>query len=177
MLVLQCTRKVAKRFKIKLEPLPENLYQTHLGVWYVNYAKILRYKFLIFMNDPTLYSLPVYIRKVSDVKDMGELFKENLLYALLNEGIDERLVRAKLREYDPVVYTKTSSRRILGHMNDIILNLESYIELEIYMTQGYMDILQIVQHVQKKLNRIPQRALNWGFAADAIKESLERSES
>lgn len=169
MLLLQCTQKVSRLFGLKLQGLPDKPNETILGIWYANHFVLFGLDFLLFVNDPTLYTLPIYIR---DKKQQGNLereFKKGIFYALVADGISECRVRDKLAEYEPTIYTKTSSRRMLGHMNDLGRNMYFYIEHAIYKNDRVVDMLSI----QRLLNRIPQRAIGWKYAVDAMRESFE----
>ena len=169
MLLLQCTRKVSRLFGLKLQELSDNPIETVLGVWYVNHLVLFGGDFLLFVNDPTLYTLPIFIRDKKQQRDLAREFKRRIFYALVADGISEHRVRDKLAEYEPTIYTKTSSRRILGHMNDLGRNMYFYIERMIYEGDRVVDMLS----VQRLLNRIPQRTIGWKYAVDAMRESFE----
>ena len=171
MLLLQCTRKVSRVFGLELQPLPDNPGETGLGVWYVNYTELFGGDFLLFVNDPTLYALPIYIQDREQQRDIGEEFRRHIFYALVADGIKEHLVREKLAEYEPTIYTKTNSRRMLGHMNDLMRSMSVYVERDVYDGSGVVNMLSI----QQLLNRIPQRAIGWGYAVEAMKEGFRKA--
>ncbi len=152
-----------------MQEIPGKPNKTVFGVWYVNSARFFRRDFVLFVNDPTLYSIPIYIQDKEQRKDIVREFKKNLYYGLVADGISEYQVKEKLAEYEPLIYTKTSNRSILGHMNDLMQNMYSYIEREIHRTGDVVSMLSI----QPLLNRIPQRTIGWKCAVEAMRESFK----
>ena len=170
MLLLQCTRKVSKRFGLRLENVPETPIPTSLGVWYVNLLEdVWGYDFLLFVNNPTLYTLAVPIWDPKSPPNLESAFKQHLFSAWIAEGFHTDLVARKIAEYEPTIYAKTSSRRILGHLNSQTKNLYAYIEQAIDVYEGVVNLATI----QQRLNRIPQQALDWNYAIEALRAHLK----
>lgn len=167
MLQFQCTQKVSKLFDVTLQDLPSEPNNTVFGVWYVNYFTLLGSGFLLFVNDPTLYSVPIYISGVKSKINIEIEFKENLQYDLVTDGIREDIVMGKLAEFEQVIFTKTTSRSILGCMNDLKQNMYFYVEREISKSETIQ-----MHTIQKLLNRIPQRTIGWNYAVEAMRESV-----
>ena len=168
MLQLQCTQKTFKFMGRKPQNLPEEPNATPLGVWYAKAIDIGGMDYLIFVNDPTLYAVLVnYLYTIMGIS-IEALFKDQLFAALTADGVSEATALAKIYALDPTIFTKTSSRSILGTMNDLVHNLYACMELD-YEVTGFVDLFDI----QKRLNRIPQRYLEWGFAYEKMREVLQ----
>ena len=137
-----------------------------LGNWYVNMFMIDRRKVLIFMNEKTLLSFIVYGIKKANIEHIHEIFLKCLNQVLLMEGVDYSVINKLNDEYVALSYTKTNSKKILGNMTDLV-NLYTHF---IYYEGGLKacDMLEIIH----KINKIPQRNLEWGYAIDATKELL-----
>ena len=167
MLQIQCTQKTFKLFGLAPDHLPETQNETVLGIWYANIITFWDNDFLLFVNDPTLYAVPIHIPDVSSQTNINTLFKDNLFYFLLSDEVDESIAQAKIAELEPTIFTKTTSRGILGTMN----NLKQIIY--IYMEREMEDSGSInMRKIQNLLNRIPQRTIGWKYAVEAMREHL-----
>jgi len=169
MLQLQCTQKTFKFLGLAQQDLPDEPNTTPLGVWYVNVVNVWGIDFMLFVNDPTLYAVPVFYRDTRIGLSIEEIFKERLFTALAADGLREETARATIDGLDPIIFTKTTSRSMLGSMNDLIYSLCVYIELD-YEGLDSFDLFDI----QQQLNRIPQRKIGWGFAVDAMRDNLQQ---
>lgn len=168
MLQLQCTQKTFKFMGRKPQNLPEEPNETPLGVWYAKAIDIGGMDYLIFVNDPTLYAVLVnYLYTIMGIS-IEALFKDQLFAVLTADGVSEMTARTKIEALDPTIFTKTSSRSILGTMNDLVYNLSVCIRLD-YEASSLFDLVDI----QKKLNRIPHRYPEWGFADEKMREVLQ----
>lgn len=168
MLQIQCTQKVFKLYKIQLQDIPVEHISTKFGVWYVNSFILFRKSFLLFVNDPTLYSVPIYISGSKRRINLEKKFKENLFYALLDDGISEQEVSKKIAEFGEAIYTKTTSRSILGCMNDLM-------QIMYYRAESELENAGVIRmrKIQNSINRVPQRTIGWEFAVDTMRESFE----
>jgi hypothetical protein len=92
-----------------------------------------------------------------------------LFIALVADGVSEKTALSRIDDLDPTIFTKTTSRSMLGSMNDMIYNLHFYIKRDIEVS-GVIDLLDI----QQRLNRIPQRKIGWKYAVEAMRENLQQ---
>lgn len=87
--------------------------------------------------------------------------------SLAFDGIDQKRIQRLLDEHDQGVFVKTTSRSMLGSMNDLT-NI-----FLIHMDSDIADYNQIDLHkIQTALNRIPQRKIGWMFSVEAMNKSL-----
>ena len=167
MLQIQCTQKIFKAFGIVPNEIPEKLNQTTLGVWCVNLITLWENDFLFFINNPTLYVVPVHVVGSISQINIGMLFKENLLHFLKADEENDSIVQGKIAELAPIIFTKTTDRGTLGTMNNLKQIMDVYMEREIEKSSS-VNMLEI----QQKLNRIPQRPIGWKYAVEAMREQL-----
>ena len=167
MLQIQCTQKVFKSFGIVPDEIPKNLNQTLLDVWSVNLITLWENYFLFFINNPTLYVVPIHVHGSISEINIGTLFNENLGYFLKADGENDSIVQGKIAELEPVIYTKTTGRGTLGTMNNLKQIMDVYMGREIEKSSS-VNMLEI----QQKLNRIPQRPIGWKYAVEAMREQL-----
>lgn len=167
MLQIQCTQKIFKLFEFAPDNLPKKTNTTILGIWYASIRTFWDNDFLLLVNDATLYAIPIHIPNVSPQIDIAALFKDNLLYFLIADEITESYAHAKIAELEPTIFTKTTSRGILGTMNNLNQIMYVYIERELE-DSGSINMLR----VQNLLNRIPQRTIGWKYAVETMREHL-----
>ncbi|MBC8336803.1 MAG: hypothetical protein H8E29_16190 [Anaerolineales bacterium] len=167
MLQIQCTQKVFKAFGFTPEEIPERPNKTVLGVWHANLITFWDNDFLLFVNNSTLYAVPIHVPDVRSQINIGVLFKENLHNFLITDEVSERVVQAKIAELESTIFTKTTGRGILGTMNNLKQIMDFYIERK-FENLGSIKMLEL----QKHLNRIPQRTIGWKYAVEAMRELL-----
>ena len=168
MLQIQCTQKALKAFGIIPNEIPEMPNQTVLGVWHVNLITLWENKFLFFINNPTLYAVPIHVPAPRPKINIGTLFKENLSYFLKADKVNDSVLQGKIAKLEPIIFTKTTGRGILGTMNNLKQIMDIYMEREIE-NSNLVNMLE----VQQKLNRIPQRPIGWKYAVEAMREQLQ----
>jgi len=167
MIQLRCTAKAQKQLGIKPSELGDiKDPDSTLGNWYLNLFTIDRRKTFLFMNDKTLLSFILFGVKKSNTIHIYEIFLKALNQLLLMEGFDTDVINKINDEYLDLEYTKTSSKKLLGNMNDIMDNYKYSIQIEGGFK--YCNLNTIIY----KINRMPQRNIGWKYSIDAAKELL-----
>ena len=166
MMQLKCTQKLLDFAGLKPAPLPE-VNDTLLGGWHVNTDVIGRYRFLLFLNDKTLYCLVGVIPATEKTAHLPVMFRHLLASAMLKNGVDSAHIERVAREYVEEMITKTDSRKVLGNLNDMF-NQTCYVIEDAVNKNRPVDLPEIENH----LNRIPQRNIGWRFSVDVFKEIL-----
>jgi hypothetical protein len=163
MLTLQCTQKLLKELKVDLSPVKDT---DPITLWHANLLTLDRRKCVLFTNDQTRYSFLVPGLKKPDFQRIGEIFLDNLFRCMLNEGIAQKGVENVLNKCSTYCFTKTSSKSVLGSMNDIadIINRTVYHDGGLANTD--------ISEMMMRLNRMPMKPLDYGFSVDAFKEML-----
>ncbi len=163
MLTLQCTQKLLKELKSDLSPVKDT---DPVTLWHANLLTIDRRKCVLFTNDQTRYSFLVPGLKKPDFQRLGEIFLDNLFRCMLNEGIAQKGIEKVLNSCSSYCFTKTSSKSVLGTMNDIA----DIIKWTVYHDGGLANT--DISEMMMKLNRMPMKPLDYGFSVYAFKEML-----
>ena len=106
------------------------------GEWYANTIPTFRGDVFLFTNDPSLLSV---VLPLSWDLDLEKNFKDRVLNLYRRLGFPEEIINHESNEMSAFIYTKTASRSILGVMNDVAYNLQSWAEEVI---PGFGDTLQ-----------------------------------
>ncbi|MDZ7736646.1 MAG: hypothetical protein U5P41_11495 [Gammaproteobacteria bacterium] len=164
-----CAKKVQDFLKLKADDLAEPVESEEgFGAWYVNHFQVDRRKCLIFMNEKSLLSFILFGVKKSNTKK--ETFHELCLNGVFQlfeiEGFPIDYINVILDNSKQSRYMKTTDRKTLGNLNDLIFLYEHRI-----LSDGgleYCDLTEIIM----KINRTPQRNIGWGYSVDKAKEIL-----
>jgi hypothetical protein len=120
MAFIQCTKKLLD----EIPPTEEIDHKpTLLGNWHANMIRIERRKCVLFTNDETLYSLFVPMLKKPQFQNLTAVFMENLISTLKHEELDQYVAQIVSEYENNLAITKSSSRSILGYMNDFVNSL------------------------------------------------------
>jgi len=168
MLQLRCTGKVIKGLSLKSDDLSEvKKNDTILGNWYVNIFTIDRRKTFLFVNERTLLSFIVFGIKKSNINKIHSTFIHGIAQLLSIEEIEKNLIESVLDDYIEMEFTKTDSRKILGNMNDLMYLYKHFI----YNAGGLKQCE--VGEIILRINRTPQRNIDWAYSIEAVKEILK----
>ena len=126
MAIIRCTAKLLN--ELGTDQLTEPGQSPSLWDWHAKLLRIERKKWVLFTNDQTLYSFFVRFVKRPLLPDFTEVFRLGLFKSLMGEGFAEPLVEYALRDHRDVVIAKTTSRSVLGSMNDLAFQLKCLIE-------------------------------------------------
>jgi len=168
MIQLRCTKKVQDFIGIKKDNLCEiSECETMLGNWMVNIFIQDRRKVICFMNERTLLSFVLTGVKKTKAKEALESFPIGLSQLLTFEAIDSGAIESLIQDSSKIEITATNSRKLLGNMNDLIYLYQSLITAEGGL--GHCDMTSIIM----KINRTPQRVLDWGNSITVTKALLQ----
>jgi Domain of unknown function (DUF6933) len=101
-----------------------------LGNWYANLLRIDRKKCLLFTNEKTLYSFLIPGVEKENLKNIVDEFLMHLNLNLQAEGFGLEVINRVMREYQDIGFAKTTSKHILGAMNQLALEYEVLIEMK-----------------------------------------------
>ena len=163
MLTLQCTQKLLKELKADISPVKD---MDPISLWHANLLTLDRRKCVLFTNDQTRYSILVPVLKKPDFQHLGEVFLDNLFRCMLNDGIDQKGVERVLDSCSSHCFTKTTSRSVLGTMNEIAF----YIECWLAEVGGLRNT--DISKLNMDINRMPIKPLDYGYSVDALRRHL-----
>lgn len=170
MLTLKCTKKVQDYLKLKASDLAEPVQgEDGFGAWYVNQFYVDRRKCLVFMNEKTLLSFFLFgMKKMNTRKETFPDLCLNGIFQLLKiEDFSGESINVLFESAREFRYMKTTDRKALGNLNDLMFLYEHMI-----LSEGgleYCDLTEII----RRINRTPQRNIGWGYSIDKAKEALD----
>jgi hypothetical protein len=164
--LIRCTQKLLKELNIK--PWDEETTPSQLGDWHANLLHLEGRKCVLFTQDQTLYSFFVPGLKKGDFEQLEGIFRQQLFRYLVNEGFEQPKIEQILTEYQTIRFAKTTSRSVLGSMNDITFRLKYQISAIGGLSQLNLDTFT------QALNRVPMSAIKYRFSIEAVKSQLEQ---
>jgi hypothetical protein len=136
-----------------------------LGPWHANLIYIDRKKCVLFTNDKTLFNFLVPDVARGQLKELDKLFRSWLECIVSDEGFDFELKEKILSEYQEIGYSDTTSKRVLGSMNELAFHYKHMI-----LSGGGVHSYQVPEII-RKLNRMPMGALGYQYSIEALKAS------
>ena len=122
MVVLRGTKKVLRYLSAPVDTPGESA--TALGDWYVNRIVVGRQPLLLLVSS---ISLLAALEVARDVRSLPGRLTAVVAERLLRLGVGEDLVQAEVAAMDSVAVAKTSSRSVLGFMNDFAQAVPFYL--------------------------------------------------
>ena len=115
MVILKCTKRLLSRLDESetQRPPPST---NRLGDWYAKPLETNAGELVIFANEKTLLSVAIPMSEVAQLKSIFRLRVYNLLRLL---GIPMAQAELEIAAYNEVGLAKTTSRRVLGSLNEI----------------------------------------------------------
>ncbi len=166
--IIQCTEKLRKEMGLKnSELVAVQVGEPVLSAWHANLVFIDRRKCVVFVNDKTRFNFIVTDVNRAYIRDLKKMFFDNIYPVLAQEGFTERQREKIFCETEGIYYTKTSSKSVLGTMNELVFHYE-YSILEAGGVHSYR-----VPAIISRLNHIPISALKLVFPVEAMKAEVE----
>ena len=164
MQILHCTGKLRKEMGLKNSDLTEaETEPSFLGSWHANLIYAKRKKAVLFVDDKTLFNFIAINLKRNEIKDLSNIFRENLYQTLTLEGFSAEKIKKTMAEYETIQYDKTRNRSVLGSMNDYAFHYKYHIQNGEFLP----DIIH-------KLNRMPMGALKYAYPIDELRKALSK---
>ncbi|PVV14337.1 MAG: hypothetical protein B6D72_04200 [gamma proteobacterium symbiont of Ctena orbiculata] len=171
MQLIRCTKKLQKEMGLKQPDLcAEEPRFSYLGPWHANLFHIDRRKCVLFINDKTLFNFIVPDVPRSQIKELDKLFKNHLSCVLAAEDFAEEERARILSEYDEGGFANTSSKSVLGSMNDLAFHYKYSI-----LNAGGVHS-PTVPEIIRQLNRMPMGSLKYVFPIEALKDLYQTIE-
>jgi len=167
MIQLRCTQKLLKEIRItKSEVSDISQGDSILGNWYANIFSVDRRKAIVFVNEKTFLSFIVYGISKRNIKDIKEIFINVLCQLLSLESFSKNDIENTMKGCEEIQYTVTNSKTVLGNVNDIVKLYKHFI-----LYEGGLKSCNLFEIIAK-INRTPQRNLNWSNSIETVKEII-----
>lgn len=98
----------------------------------------------------------------AQIKNLGELFREGLGKALLDEGFDGALIRRLIDECRDIQFGKANNKSVLGAMNDHVRSAKWKV-----LCDGGLEKCDYTRLI-KKLNRTPFSTRKFAYAIEEL---------
>ena len=155
MIKIQCTRKLTEKFDIKIK---NDIICGDLFSWHAHIFNFNRKNCIIFMNNKTRYNFLIYGVTKKQICDFNNIIKENLIKNLEAENINSTKMSRYIKEFNEIEYTKTSDRRLIGQINDMI-----YISKYRLSSYEFLGIEELIE-VNRKNNRTPMPKAEFAYS-------------
>jgi hypothetical protein len=170
--IIHCTKKLLDELEASSRGAePSEQPPGFLGPWHANLIRIERRKCILLTNDRTLYSFLIPAVKKNDLGNFGELFALHLKMNLEKEGFSPEDTSKALAEYGEIAVAPTSSRSVLGSMNDLADQADFLVSRAGGLEKGDMFTVNMM------LNRIPLGAIKYRYAIDKLYELFGRTDT
>lgn len=168
MQLIKCTAKLRKEMGLKDSELSDDSSEELLlGPWHANLIHINRKKCVLFANDKTLFNFIAPDVSRFQIRDLPQLFLRFLYPVLSEEGFTKSECEEIAFEYEEVKFSKSTSKSVLGSMNDLAFHYEHRI-----LMAGAIHSPE-VPSIIKELNRMPMGALNYSIAIEALRTLVQ----
>ncbi len=162
---LQLTKKLSDKLKVDMVEIDTTKY-SDIENYHCNLLKFGRDNCVLITNDKTLFSFFIYGLKSNDFKNFKESISQPIFKILVELGFSQSQFEKVLLSLENIQYSKTSNRKVISSMNNMKLMIESFL-------YGGNNIHEI----NKKLNNIPYKYIEYNNSTDLFKELLGDSDS
>jgi hypothetical protein len=169
MAVIHCTQKLLK--ELGNPPLVgvSGANSEGLANWYANLLRINRRKCVLFTNEKSLYSFIVPNAVKAHFMDFRTVFLTHLTLNLMYAGFSQQVIERVRAEHREIFFAKTTSRSVLGSMNDFAFQYECYIS----SSGGTLNA--DIMAINSKVNESPMSLLKYERPMKALKGFLSAS--
>jgi hypothetical protein len=133
--IIQATKKLQDFVGVKENGTPEGEEKIHL--WHGNIFMIGRKKCLLLVHNESYYSVFIYGVTKKDVKNLPSIVKKYLTELLRKDDFTLSQIVKFIQTVDEIIYAKTSNKKVMGVMNNMILTLKYYNMTEDELTLAY----------------------------------------
>jgi len=163
MQLIQCTQKLLDRMAVEPEAdiavIPE-------FSWHANLIRVDYHDCVLITHDKTLFSLFVPGVTNADFNHFPEMFGNALFKAMRLFDFTQQQIEQMLEEGRDVRFSKTSSRSVLGSMNDMKQMLDHTVYQHGKLAHvGMNEIYQLLNHT-------PFKAIGYRFPEEKMREML-----
>jgi len=109
------TKKIVDKIKVELKPEAQI---DDFFSWRANYIQESGYKFVVIMNDATRFVIVINEAKIARLRDIANIFIENLRATLLALCINPDVVSKYISDLDEVNFVKNSDRKKTAWLNN-----------------------------------------------------------
>jgi hypothetical protein len=158
-MIIQATKKLQDLIGIKNNNVPDETTDSML-LWHGNIFKIGRKTCLLVTHNNSYYSVFIYGVTKANMKDIDEKIGAYLQELLYRDKFKLSQIVKMVKSVETISYTKTSDRKVLGVMTDMIFALQYHNVAD--------DELSLAHHI----NHTPYKRKGFSQPVDTLKTLL-----
>lgn len=162
-MILQATKKLLDFMGEKPQVLDTQ--SNLLASWHGNIFNIGRRKCLLITHTQSLYSIFFYGITKKDLPLLLEMMRDRVVELMRQDNFTLQELSMMRESFADINYTKTSSRSVLGSMNDMKNMLEWY------------DMSEDEISLAKRINRTPYKIGDYVYPKEALRALLKKGNS
>lgn len=160
---IRCTAKLLKEAGFKPNEFPRDEPKfAFLGQWHANLIYIDGRKSVLFVNDRTLFNFIAPDINRAQIRELSKVFRSFLSGVISAEAFPENVKSRIMGEYEDLELAKSSSRSVLGSLNDLAFHYKYSI-----LDAGGVHSWKIPDIIHQ-MNRIPMQALKSNYPIEEI---------
>jgi hypothetical protein len=162
-MILRCTGKLLKELRRQPEEIESS---SEAASWHANLLIIERRKCVLFIHDPSYFSVFVAGLKRPDFDHIEQVFGEALFHSLRLAEFSQGQIESLLDSAQEMHVAKTNNRSLLGSMNDLTYQINYFIEME----GGLAQVPEV--KLMRLLNHRPRNAPGYPSSVESLHEWL-----
>lgn len=161
---IRCTAKLLKEAGFKPNEFQRDEPRfSFLGQWHANLIYIDGRKSVLFANDRTLFNFIAPDINRAQIRELPKVFRSFLSCVISAEAFPENVKSRIMGEYEDLELAKSSSRSVLGSLNDLAFHYKYSI-----VNAGGVHSWKIPDIIHQ-MNRIPMQALKSNYPIEEIR--------
>lgn len=157
-MIIQATQKLQDFLGIKVVNLSDE--SGHMEAWHGNLFNIGRKKCLLLTHNTSLYSLFLYGITKKDIPYLPKRLKATLGELLRSDRFTLSQIVRMTESFNEIHYAKTSDRKVMGSMNDMMQML------------NYYDMSEDEFSLASRINRTPYKVGGYIYPKEALRGLL-----
>ena len=134
--------------------------------WHANLLWLYGKKHVLFCSDVARLSCLTPAVSKSEIIDLPGLLRSTLHYVMRDEGFSVEVIQRVIAAQDPLVLAKTSSKSVLGTINDNTMHIR-------FLLERHRDLSQFgLPELHHHLNHMPMKPIEWKFAIESFKQHV-----
>jgi hypothetical protein len=117
-MILHITKKLAEKLKINVTSEMAAVDEFHS--WRANYVQEQGFRFVVFMNDASRFTIVINEAKAAKLKKLNELFIQTLRDTMLAFGINPEVAERYIAEMGEIAFSKNSDRKKTAQLNKCV---------------------------------------------------------
>ena len=157
-MTIQSTKKLQDFIGIKRDTIPTD--EESINLWHGNIFIVGRRKCLLLTHNESYYSLFIYGITKKDIKDLSQIIKKQLTELLRGDDFTLEQIVKMTETVVTLEYAKTSDRKVMGVMNDMVQMLK------------YLNMSEDELNLSVRLNHTLYKREEYVYAVDELKRFL-----